>query len=201
MNVIYIQILEEGGRCSSGYDDYTEIDLTAGEILYLISKKIDDKGDLFKGLDMSEVDVDATMEDMAFEAAFPDQYEVDDYSDYVWGGNCEQLDIYLESWKTLIGKILTGEVDEDSLDNWLEYFDDSDNYSEGGDDIESWYDYQDFDEDDGIIHRDNGDEFDDEDETLELCRNCDYYDGFECSRTNKGVGEYDSCDEFVGCGY
>ncbi len=242
-----------GGTCSSGWDDNRELYLSASELLYLISRGFSKQKELFENLDMTEVDVEEKINELAHEGAFPEggayasvngvvpdeledlgemlenydedaadeirqrleditdgeftfYFTIKDSFDYVFeedaeepisltagqvrgllngeygndelfqdldceeadedlindkaeelgfaeeyntfsvGGDCEELDTYLESWETLIEKILAGEVDEDSLDNWLKYFDDSDNYSEGSDDIESWYDDQDFDE-------------------------------------------------------
>ena len=43
--------------------------------------------------------------------------EGDDY-----GGECMYLDYYVEAWKKLIAKIMSGEVDENNLNKWLAYF-------------------------------------------------------------------------------
>ncbi len=308
----------EGGRCGSAWDDNSELELSANELLYLISQRLDVNPEVFDGLNLTEVDVQAKIIELAYEGAFPEggpyatvnsvipeelgelgemlegfddsdeeaaneirgrletigeddytftfdikdaitcetmkegvnesihlsspevlgllhseyghdklfediDYEdadedlingkaaqrgfAEDYNPFSCDGMCEALEVYLDSWDTIIDKIKGGEVTEDNLDNWLEYFDDSHNFEE---DIESWMDEQEFDEDsdgeadeDGVVHGSGGLCYDDSDESLHLCRNCEYYVCYEstCQFFEKEVGEYDSCNEFTSCGY
>lgn len=61
----------EGGKCSDGYcDEDACIDLEPEEIRYLLKDKVN--ASLMEGLETKEIDVDATMADMAEESCYPD---------------------------------------------------------------------------------------------------------------------------------
>ncbi len=235
-----------GGICGGGWDGEGELELTAGQLLYLISQRLGGK-QMFDGFDLEEIDLEKEISQRAFEGAFPEggpyalvesvvpdeldglkellenydgndgdaadeimeqlndltdgyytfhftimdaeagceieenveetihltasevrgllyneydfedlfqdtDYEVadedlinekaeetgitDSYKDYIFGGDCDELETYLDSWETLVQKIADDEVDEDSLGDWIEYFEDSENFSY---DIEFWY--------------------------------------------------------------
>ena len=233
-----------GGRCCDGWGDSLDLDLSRPQLLYLVHQR--NRNDyLFEGLTLEEVDVDAIINDMTKEAAWPDggpaatvndvipnelsklseeleslydsdketvneirkklhevsdgqytfyftveasgyyftedaeesveltaeealgllrgKYDMpevfdgicnikydeylvnrkadelgfaDDYDYFSYGGECEQLEAYLNAWDYIIDSILDDEIPEDLLDSWLEYFDDTDNYEY---EIVEWY--------------------------------------------------------------
>jgi len=120
----------DGSGCYDYTDDAEEtIHLTADEARSLLNggpiNSLVLKGICDRSLDEEFID------EKARQAGLAAGYETFDY----WG-SCERLDSYLESWRTIIAKIECGEITEENLDKWLEYFDDSDNYEW---EIESWY--------------------------------------------------------------
>ena len=118
----------EGGACGDGYTtDEEELDLSREELLYLIS----DGSEVFNGLDMKKVDVYERLCDMAEGACWPDGDEDGEGEYYSYSGESMALDSYVEAWKTLIGKIQSGEVGEADLPKWLEFFDNEDEWEFG----------------------------------------------------------------------
>lgn len=66
-----------------------------------------------------------------------DDANIADMSDNLqYGGSCEELDGYIQAMGTLLDKILDGSITEENLAEWMEYFDDNNNFDE---DIEEWY--------------------------------------------------------------
>lgn len=233
-----------GAKCDDGWGDTLDLDLSKEEILYLLKKEIQ-HDELFEGCELKEVDVDNTISDMAYEAAWPDEKpsarvnnlipnelqsiaeeieELDlldkiavqgltdklkaiqdgDYtfeftvesggyyftedaeekltltsqqalgllygenpdieifkdfgiqtldSDFIneladsagfasdydylsYDGNCEALEACLNAWKYIIEHIFTEDITEESLDVWMQYFEDDDNFEY---DITEWY--------------------------------------------------------------
>lgn len=64
----------------------------------------------------------------------------DEYDSFSYGGESEELNGWLDAWSYILHSILSGDITEDELDSWLEYFDDSDNYEM---EISDWYEEQD----------------------------------------------------------
>lgn len=237
----------EGGKCGDSYTDYQELDLSREEVLYLINKPQFEE--VFAGLKMEPVDVEATLTEMAYESSWPDggahasvneiipeelkelneklnnldvkdavaledvrsqlkgikdgeytfRFDVYDgnqaycfgddvqetinisgnearallkhehdipavfdeicseeldedfinekaeeagiaerYDYLTYSYNCDELDNFIDSWNILITKIMSGEIVEDELDTWLEYFNDSDNFEDTIDDWKTW---------------------------------------------------------------
>ena len=120
----------DGDRMYYFTEDAEEtINLTADQIIGLLwgHHGIDE---LFDGLCEKPLD-EELINDKADEKGFACNY---DYFSY--GGESEELEGFLNAWETLFDKIEEGIVTEDTLEKWLEYFDDSDNYEYG---IEEWY--------------------------------------------------------------
>ena len=95
---------------------------------------LDDAGDVFDGICDEGLNED-DFSDLAEEAGVGSEY-IDDYWSY--GGESCALEEYISAWKTLIKKIMSGEVDEANIDKWLPYFNDCDNWD---DDIEFYVEY------------------------------------------------------------
>lgn len=109
-----------GGACGDGYtSDDEELYLNREELLYLIS----DGSEVFNGLEVKKVNVEERLCGMAEEACWPDGDEDGEGEYYDYGGESMYLDYYVEAWKKLIAKIMSGEVDESNLNKWLAYFD------------------------------------------------------------------------------
>lgn len=238
----------EGGKCSNGWADYDELDLSPEQIRYLIKVQMDKK-ELFEGIQTEEVDVDEIIVAKAVEGAWPDggprasvndvipdeltslseelesivdieadadtindirdklrsikdgnytfhftvadaddfyyfdedaeekipltakeaiglfygRYDLEEvfegicdealdedfvndkaekmdfaseYDQFIYGGECEELDGFLDAWVCIMEKILSGDITEETLDSWTEYFDDPDNYES---DISDWH--------------------------------------------------------------
>lgn len=64
----------------------------------------------------------------------------DEYDSFTYGGESEGLEGWLEAWSYILDSILSGDITENEVDSWLEYFDDSDNYEM---EISDWYEEQD----------------------------------------------------------
>lgn len=242
----------EGGKCSNGWGDYDEFDLSPEQIRYLIKEQID-KDELFEGIQTEEVDVDEIIVAKALECAWPDggprasvndiipdeltslsedleslvkgesntdttddvrkklraikdgnytfhftiadgddffhfdedaeekitltakeaigllygQYNLEDifegfcedaldedfindkaekmdfaseYDQFIYGGESDEFEGFLDAWAYIIDKILSGDITEDTLNSWLEYFDDPDNFDSS---ISDWYEDRD----------------------------------------------------------
>lgn len=121
----------EGGACGSGWDGTEELYLDRSELLYLIFQT-----DKVNGEKTCSVDVEDILNDMAYDGAWPDgEPDNEDISGWSYSGECEQLDNYLRSWDMILEKIDKGEINEDNLEQWLAYFDDSNNFDN---DIDLW---------------------------------------------------------------
>ncbi len=201
---------ESGGCICRGEG---KMKLTASELLYLISEMCDSHKALFDGMHLDEIDPHERITEIAHDLVTDEMKE--GLNEIHYGGNCLNLDTYLDAWETLIKKIFDGEVNEHTLDDWLDFFEGERDINMWSN-IEEWHDDKEYEESHdlsryegeesvdeyGITHREDGCcYFDDEDEYLEVCRNCDYYNGYECGRFNTPVGEYDSCCEYISCGY
>lgn len=132
-----------GGACGDGYtSDDEELYLSREELLYLIS----DGSEVFNGLEVKKVDIEARLEGMAEEACWQDGRDMDDgyydddeneeddedYEDsWSYSGESIVLDEYVDSWKLLINRILSGEVGEADLEKWLAYFKTPDEWEYG----------------------------------------------------------------------
>lgn len=66
----------------------------------------------------------------------------DDYDNYSYSYNCDELDNYIDAWQTIITKILSGDIDENNLGRWLKYFDDKENFESSIDIWESDLEYE-----------------------------------------------------------
>lgn len=60
---------------------------------------------------------------------------VDEHLDISARTECDSIDGFLEAWVYVIDNILSGNITEDTLDSWLEYFDDGDYMTP----ISEWY--------------------------------------------------------------
>ena len=63
----------------------------------------------------------------------------ENYDDFFYSSDNEKLDGYLNAWDYILEAIMSEEIDEDDLDAWLDYFDDSENFVS---DIEEWFNEQ-----------------------------------------------------------
>lgn len=127
----------EGGACGDGWDGEDKIELSEGELLYLISQQNVDK-EIFEGLKLTPINIESMLSDMAESGACVDEfYEFSDYDEdeieelkdcWSYSGECSQLEGFLKSWEIVLNKIMAGEITEDNLDECLEYFDDSSNF-------------------------------------------------------------------------
>lgn len=107
-----------------------EFHLTGDEVRGLLNYACD-RPEVFEGICDAELD-----EDFLNEKA--QQEGIADGCDYFsYGGSSDKLDNYINSWDTLLDMIFSGEVNEENLDEWLEYFDDDDNWEL---EIEDWKD-------------------------------------------------------------
>lgn len=59
-----------------------------------------------------------------------------DYDRFSYGGECEQLEAYINAWDYILDSIMSEEITEKNLDLWLMYFDDTDNYEF---EIDKWH--------------------------------------------------------------
>jgi len=117
-------------------DEPETLHLTGDEVRGFLRYALDDAGDVFDGICDEGLNED-DFSDLAEEAGVGSEY-IDDYWSY--GGESCALEEYISAWKTLIKKIMSGEVDEANIDKWLPYFNDSDNWD---DDIDWWKSMQD----------------------------------------------------------
>lgn len=119
---------------ASGYyfteDAEEKIELTSKEALGLLYGQ-HDVDSVFNGIYNESYDEDL-INDKADELGF-----ASDYDSFSYGGECEELEAYLNAWEYILDCIHDGEITEDNLDEWLEYFDDSDNYEM---EISEWHD-------------------------------------------------------------
>ena len=110
-------------------DAQEKIPLTAQEAIGLLYGEYDLK-EVFEGL----------CENALYEDFIEDKAEAMDfaggYDYYTYGGECEGIEECVDAWIYVIESILSGEITEETLDSWKEYFDDPDNYAY---DIEDWY--------------------------------------------------------------
>ena len=145
----------EGGACGGGWDGRDDYIFEKAELLYLLSKRVDSK-ELFKGFVLKKIDVDEVLEEFAKEHAFPDgcgfyscddedyDPENEDYEDrecvdnYSVSCDCWRLESHLKAWEYLLNKVLSGEITEEELEGWMEFFDDA-IYEDEEADIEEWY--------------------------------------------------------------
>ena len=104
------------------------IHLTREEALGLLKTEHDDI-EVIEDLDCEALDEDFINE-KAEKIGFADGY---DHLNY--GGRCDSIEQFVSAWDTLLDLILEGVVTEESLDNWLAYFDDFDNLET---DIQEW---------------------------------------------------------------
>lgn len=118
---------------ASGYyfteDAEESIELSAKEALGLLYGQ-HDKDAAFDGICEESYDEDL-INDKADELGF-----ADDYDSFSYGGESEELEAYLNAWDYILDSIMSGDITEENLDSWLEYFDDSDNYEY---EIVEWY--------------------------------------------------------------
>lgn len=122
-----------GGACGDGWDGTEDLYLNRAKILYLLFKQEEVNGEKTES-----VNIENLLSGMAYEGAWPDgepDEEDEDISSYSYSGESESLDNYLNSWKTVLKKIESGEINETNLEEWLCYFDDSSNLD---DNIEFW---------------------------------------------------------------
>lgn len=125
----------EGGTCGDSWGDCVDLELERPELLYLINESTDIKDLLQEDEEMKKIDVDSIISDMASDAAFPDGVD-DEFENWSCGGECESLEGYIQAWSDLLSLIYEGEIAEDELEEWLEYFDDEENF---GMEIEEWH--------------------------------------------------------------
>lgn len=125
----------EGGCCGDSWTGSEDLYLKKEEIFYLLSGG-NGESELFRGMPMTPVDVESTIDNMACEAAFPCG-PLDDESEWECGGECDSLDNYLNAWNTLLDQISDGVVTEDNLSLWLNYFEERE-YNDGYTTIEEW---------------------------------------------------------------
>lgn len=113
-----------GNSCSTCWD---LDEITREQLLYLISKEINNAV-LFEYMTLKEVDLEKLFYDIAFEFAWSEGYgDYDDESVYEcfdYYGKSLHLERYIASWKYIIEKILTEEISDSELEDWLVYFDD-----------------------------------------------------------------------------
>ncbi len=114
-------------------DEPKKLHLTGDEVRGFLKNALHGDDDIFDGICDDELDED-DFSDLAEEAGIGSEYIDDNWS---YSGESCALDGYIEAWKMLIGKILSGEVDENNLDKWLAFFDDPSEWEYG---IESFVD-------------------------------------------------------------
>jgi len=108
--------------------------LTADQVRGFLKNALYGADDIFDGICDKELDED-DFSDLAKKAGIGSEY-VDDYWSY--SGECMYLEYYVEAWRTLISKIMSGEVDETNLNKWLAFFDRRDEWESG---IESYVEF------------------------------------------------------------
>lgn len=110
-------------------DAVEKLTLTSQQALGLLYGENPDI-EIFKDFGIQALDSDFINE-LADSAGFASDY---DYLSY--DGNCEALESCLNAWKYIIEHIFTEDITEESLDVWMQYFEDDDNYEY---DIAEWY--------------------------------------------------------------
>lgn len=85
---------------------------------------------IFKEFGIQPLDSDF-IDELADSAGFASDY---DYLSY--DGRCESLEACLNAWKYIIEHIFTEVINEESLDVWMQYFEDNENFEY---DIAEWY--------------------------------------------------------------
>ena len=63
---------------------------------------------------------------------------IENFDNLDYSGDSEELDAYVKAWEVLIFKILHGDIAEDELPEWLQYFDDFEDNCDST--IEEWHD-------------------------------------------------------------
>ena len=130
-------------NASCGLDGYSaeeELLLSKEEIYFLLDEQLDSK-DVFAGKNLKRVDVESRLEELAYDASWPDgtpdedDENYEDPDNFSYWGTCYHIEPYLNAYVFIIEKILSGDITEDNLDFWLSYFEDSSNYDI---DIEDW---------------------------------------------------------------
>lgn len=112
----------DGSKCYTFAEEVElEIELTKQEALGLLygENPIDT---VFEGI------CDTPLDDDLVNAKADAMNIADDYDNFSYGGNCETLEAYLDAWDYIISHILIGEITEEKVESWLEYFKDSSNY-------------------------------------------------------------------------
>jgi len=122
---------DENITCGS---DKTDIELSARQLNYLISQIVDAQL-LPTDLEKEKVDIEKLIADAAY--AFYMEDDAEYYEGCECRGTCPYLENYLNGWKDLIDLIDRGEVSEEELPTWLEYFD-TDTYNLEYSSISEW---------------------------------------------------------------
>jgi hypothetical protein len=144
----------DGWKFGNSWCDCWELDdeITREQLLYLISKEINNPA-LFESMTLEELDLEKLFYDMAFEGAwsegFGDYDEDYVYNDCEYYGKSLHLERYIASWKYIIEKILSEELNESELEDWLIYFDDYNfkhtikNWKKYGGEFDKWRNLED----------------------------------------------------------
>ncbi len=103
------------------------ISLTAPQALGLLYN-VRPSQKVFQGFEVESVN-EYTIENLAEQMGF-----AEDYDYYSYGGECVAMDNYIDAWTDLIEGILAGDITEDNLDSWMEYFDNAGYYDSTFDD-------------------------------------------------------------------
>lgn len=132
----YFDVTDGEGDYYFAENESVVIELTSDEALGLLRGE-HDIAEVFDGICDNQFD-ESLINDKAVKIGVADGYDNHTYSsDYDEEEENELLDSCVDAWVTVIQKILDGEITEDDVDDWLWYFDDTDNFEE---DIESWHD-------------------------------------------------------------
>lgn len=99
--------------------DTTEetVHLTKGKILATL-KDNTEHPELFEGLKLDKRPL--------YDEDITDRIDVSLYDVYSYGGNCDGLNNYLDSWETVINMIQSGDITKDNINEWLQYFKEED---------------------------------------------------------------------------
>lgn len=124
-----------GGACGDSWDDNDTLSLSKEELAYLIKELVECDG-LFEGIKQCEIDLESTLAQLAMDRAFSDGSDEEDVDNWSVNGQSEEIENYLNAWVYVINSILSGNIAEKSINSWLEYFNNSDNYEY---EIEDWY--------------------------------------------------------------
>lgn len=138
--------VSEGGPCSGGWEDDSEILVPKRHLLYLLKKETELPSELFDGLIVKEVDLDKRMEQMACDAAFCEFGEDEDTDNY--SIFCEIRDYALNGYITARAKmlymILNGEITKKQISVCEEFFNDSkyleeEGFDDGSESFIAWF--------------------------------------------------------------